>query len=350
MNRARLHHARGARRFGLLGACALIGVLAALAPSAPADIVKPVIVLGPTSVANGIAIVSGTVGLPSSNAELTINGQPVAIEPTGHFAATLALNGQSKLSLSVKNLLADETATTEIPLTTNIVGIGGLLGPGVLSAIEHAGVTITKPIGGFRALDGLPLQVGGSVLHRDELASLKVNDTDALGALDSAGAFSLQVPGTTRVLRISATDRQGVTQTTVLPVAQISSPASPLGPTVEASNAVGVRIAGIRYQLKNIRRTKRLQVTVTVKDRRGLLVQGAAVGVRSAKARWIARNPRAKRSNRLGRSSFVLTVRNRAFGKRLALRIVAKTPQASQRKASSVRLPRLARTAAARRR
>ena len=349
MNRAVSPQGRRARRFGLFGAFLLAAaILAAVAPSAPADVIKPAIVLGPTTVANGTAVVSGTLGLLQSNADLTINGQPVAVDADGHFVATVNLNGQSSLVLSTRNQLTGETMTTTIPLTTDILGVGGLINPEVLSDLEDAAVTILKPLGGFQVVDGEPLQVTGSVLNKDNLAGLKVNGMDVLGQVGPDGSFGAQLAGTTKSLRLTVTDRQGVSQTSVIPVRQVPS-TTPLGRSVDASNALGVRIASVRYRLTNIRRTKRLRVIVTVKDRRGLLVRNAAVGVRSARVRWIARNPRAKRTNASGQSAFVLTVRNRSFGRRLVLRIVTKTPQARARKTSAVRLPRLARAAAAKR-
>jgi hypothetical protein len=350
VNRTVSPQARRARRFGLLGAFLLAtAILAAIAPSAPADLIKPAVVLGPTTVANGTAVVSGTLGLLRSNADLRINGQPVAIDADGHFAGTVNLNGQSSLVLSARNQLTGETMTTTIPLTTDILGAGGLISPGVLSALEDAAVTILKPLGGFQVVDGEPLQVSGSVLNKDNLAALRVNGMDVLGQVGPDSTFGAQIAGTTKALTLTVTDRQGVEQATVIPVEHVAAPAAPVGRFVNAHDAVGVRIASVRYRLRNIRRTKRLRVVVTIKDRRGLLVRNAAVGVRSARARWIARNPRAKRTNASGQSAFIMTVRNRSFGRRLVLRIVTKTPHAKARKTSAVRLPRLSRTSAAKR-
>jgi hypothetical protein len=355
MNRPLSSGARHVSGVGLLAAFLLsFAVLAVTASSARGDVVKPLVVLGPTTVLNGTAVVTGTVGLPSSSAQLTINGQPVALQIGGHFAATVNLAGQSNLSLAIRNPLTGETTTTNIPLNTNILGPGGLLGPGVLSALEQAAVSILKPIDGFKIVDGLPLRIEGSVLDKDKLASLTVNGVDVLGLVGPDGGFKVQLPGTTKEVTVTVTDRQSVSQETVLPVERTTSTipsgtAAPVGRTVDAAGAVGVRIASVRYRLKGIKRTKRVTVLVTVKDQRGLLVRNAAVGVRSAKARAITRNPKAKRTNIRGQSSFVLIVRNRSFGKRLRLVIVAKTPQAKQQKASSVRIPRLAKRPAARR-
>lgn len=356
--------ARQASHFGLLAALlAAMATLAVFASSAPAHVVRPVVELGPTTVANGTAVVTGTIGVPNSAASLTINGQPVAIAADGRFAATVNLGGQSHLLIAVRNPVSGETSITSIPLTTNIVGPGGVLGPGVLTALNDAGVTILKPLEGFRIQDGLPLRIEGSVLHKENLASLRVNGVDVLGRIRD-GRFTVQIPGTSREVTVTVVDRRDVSQTTTTPVEHATSrsdqttapttPATPAAPagrrTVDARNAVGVRITRVRYLAKGVARTKRLRVTVTVADRRGARIRGAAVGVRSARARWIARNPRAKRTGRLGQASFVLTVRNRSFGRRLRLIVIAKTPRAKARKASSIRLPRLQRRAAARRR
>jgi hypothetical protein len=335
---------------------ALAAGLLTLAGSAQADVVKPLVILGPTTVLNGTAVVSGTLGLPGSVVELTINGQPVAVDVAGSFAATVNLGGASRLTLAVRNSKG-ETMTTSIPLTTNIFGPGGLLAPSVLADLEHAGVMILKPLDGFKIFDNLPLRVEGSVLDKDKLAELKVNGFEILGQIGADHHYSVRVPGTTKEITLSFTDRQGASQTIQVPVehpasppaSAPSTPASPVGRTVEASQAVGVRIARVRYFTKGIRRTKRLRVVVTVKDRRGFLVRNASVSVRSVKPRWILRNPKAKRTTGFGQASFVLTAGQRAFGKRLKLVIRAKTPHAKQRKAGSVPLPSRTRSATARR-
>jgi hypothetical protein len=322
--------------------------------AAPADVLKPVVVLGPTTVLNGTAVVSGVVGVPSSVAQLTVNGQPVGIAANGTFTAIVNLADQSNLSLAIRNANG-ETTTTNIPLTTNIVGPGGLISPGVLADLEHAAVSLLKPLAGFKILDGLPLRIEGSVLDKDKLVGLEVNGKDVLGQLLGGDhTFTVEVPGTTKAITVDLTDQKGVSQETQIPVqhqtTQPSAPAvTPVGRTVEASQALGLRIAAVRYYTKGIKRTKRLRVVVTIKDRRGFLVRSASVGVRSAKVRWIARNPKAKKTNVAGRASFVLKAGNRAFGRRLRLVIIAKTPQGKARKASSVRLPRLARSPAKRR-
>jgi hypothetical protein len=335
-------HSRTAALAGLLAAAVAALAVLALTPSAPAEIVKPLVTLGPTTVLNGVATVSGQLGPKNSGAELTVNGQRLAVDATGRFAGSVNLDGQSALTFSVKNPTTGREATTTIPLSTNIIGPGGIIGPGILDALEQAAVALTEPIGGLNT-GGLPIRIEGSVGDPSQLASLKVNGQELLGALDANRGFSLELPGTTKVITLTATDKQGVYQSYAVP----TSPTA--GHTVTAKAAQGVRIAKIRYITTNVRRTKRLRMIVTVRDRRGLLVRGATVSVRSRYARRIVRNPRAKKTNRVGQAAFLLRARNRAFGKRLVMVTVAKTPKAKASKASSVRIPKL-RKAAARRR
>lgn len=343
-----------ARQIGIIGVLAAFlvaaGVLALFTPSAPADVVKPVIVLGPTIVANGAAVVSGSVGAPYSSGQLTINGQPIAVDAAGNFAGTVNLNGQSELSFAVRNPVNGETTVAKIPLTTNTVGLGGLLTPGVLSALEQAGVSILKPLDGFRILDGLPLQVEGSVLDRSSLASLTVNGKDVLGLIGADRVFRLDVPGSTKEVTVTATDRSGVTQTNTFPVTHASSAVqTPQGPSVGADGALGLRVAKVRYIVKKVKRTKRFRMVITIRDQRGLLVRGAVVRVRSARASRLLRNPKAKNTNRVGQAAFLLGARKRAFGKRLVMITFAQTKMAKAKKNTSVRLPRLTRPAGARR-
>jgi hypothetical protein len=345
-------HAAQPRHIGLGGllaaVAAALAVLALTTPSAPGEILSPAVVLGPTTVANGTATVSGSLGAPSPSAHLTVNGQPLAVDAAGNFSGAVNINGHSSLTFSLRNSSGEVTAVT-IPLTSNIVGPGGVIRPGVLALLQKAVVAILRPLTGFRIQDELPLRIQGSVADRGSLAGLTINGKDVLSLIDQDRVFSIVLPGTTKEVTVTATDTQGVSQTSTAPVVHGSSMfTTPAGRSVAARGALGVRIAKIRYITANVRRTKRLRIVVTVKDRRGLLVRNAAVSVRSRYARRIVRNPRAKKTNRVGQAAFLLRARNRAFGKRLVMVTVAKTPTAKATKASSVRIPKLRKTAARR--
>lgn len=346
-------YAAHSRQVGLAGLAA--GVVAALAvlavttPSAPGEILSPAVKLGPITVANGTAVVSGSLGVRRSDLQLSLNGRPLALDLAGNFSAVVDLSGESRLTFRLANA-AGEVTSIVIPLTTNIVGPGGVIRADVLSALEQAAVSILKPLEGFRIQDELPLRIEGSVLAPGSLAGLTVNGKDVLGLLGQDRTFTITIPGTTKEVSVTATDHQGVSQTSTAPVVHTTSMfTTPASRSVSAAGASGVRIARIRYITKNVRRTKRMRIVVTVKDRRGLLIRNATVSVRSRYARRIARNPRAKKTNRVGQAAFLLRARNRAFGRRLVMITVAKTPTAKASKASSVRIPRLRRPAARRR-
>jgi hypothetical protein len=316
-------------------AFALVG-----ARPAPGELVGPVVTLGPTTVLNGVATVSGTLaGTSPSSAQLTINGQPVAVNAAGQFGAIVNLNGQSALTLGVRNPATGEVTTLNVPLTTNLIGPGGVIPPSVLSALEQAALAVTKPIGGFVSLgDDLPITVAGSVGNRDQLAGLSVNGVDALSAVRPDGGFSVPIPGTSREITVLMTDKQGVSQTITYPVERTAQSST----TVSAAQAVGVRITSVRFFAKKIKKTKRLRMLVTVKDRRGLKIRGAVINVVSTKGGRLVRRAVAKRSNKAGQVGYVLRLRPKAFGKRLVLVTTAKTPKAKAAKRISVRLPRLA--------
>jgi hypothetical protein len=317
-------------------AIALVG-----ARPAPGELVAPVVALGPTTVLNGVATVSGTLaGTAPSSAQLTINGQPVGVNAAGQFLAIVNLNGQSALTLGVRNPVTGEVTTLNVPLTSNLIGPGGVISPSVLSALEQAALAVTKPIGGFVSLgDDKPITVAGSVGNRDQLAGLSVNGVDALSAVRPDGSFAVPIPGTTREITVLMTDKQGVSQTTTYPVERTAQSSTT---TVSAAQAVGVRITSVRFFAKKIKKTKRLRMVVTVKDRRGLKVRGAVINVVSTKGGRLARRAVAKRSNKAGQVGYVLRLRPKAFGKRLVLVTTAKTPKAKAAKRISVRLPRLA--------
>lgn len=325
------------RPLAVLAATAGAVLTLLVAGSAPGDIGNPVVTLGPTTVLNDVASVSGTVaGIDPSTAALSINGQPVGINAAGRFSGVVNLNGRSELVLSVSDPLTGRTNTIDIPLTTNIVGPGGVISPGVLSGIEQAAVSLLRPAGGFVGIGDKPITISGIVGNRDQLAGLTINGIDAMSLLKPDGSFAVPIPGSSKEVAVVVTDKQGVSVSTGERVTQRDAT------SVSATEALGVRIVSIRYYAKGVRKTKRLRMIVTVKDRRGLLIHGAVVSVRGAKAGRIAGRAKAKRSDAKGRAGFVLRLRPRAFGKRLVVVVGAKTPTAKASKRSSLALPRLA--------
>lgn len=331
----------------LLGLSLVVALWLLLAPNASAEVLKTPITLGPTTVLNGTATVTGKVNESApSGATVSINGAPVSVNADGTFAAVVNVAGRSSLGLQLTDPASGETSAVSIPLNTNVVGPGGVIPPDVLDSIERAAVSILEPTGGFKILDGRPITVGGNVLERDQLAGLTVNGKDVLGTLGPGGSFAVPIPGTSRTVTVIATDNRGVSTTTTYPVTHQAAAA---GTTVAAAQAVGVRVASVRYVTKGFRKTKRVRMIVTVKDSLGRLIRGATVQVRGAPATRLVGRPKLKRTDKLGRASFLLKPRARAYGKRLYTITLAKTPSAKVQRKTSVRVPKL-RTRPARKR
>jgi hypothetical protein len=317
-------------RCALVGVAALASVVVALAgPSAArAETVTPQIKLGRTTILNGVAILSGTVSSRSLGSQLSVNGLPVDVGAGGSFVSVVSLNAQSRVSLSLTGR-GSESSTLMIPLSTNVVRPGGVLAPEVLSALEQAAVSILKPAEGFIPA-GETIDISGGVGNGDKLATLAVNGVDAMSALKPNGTFVVPVPGTTKEIQILLVDRQGVSLATSYPASSF----------VSAAAADGVRIAKVRYFTRSVKRTKRLRVVVTIRDRQNRLVQGAKVTLRSKRPRRTFGRAFRRSTNLNGKATFVLRVRRTAFGKRNTLFVTAKTPSATITKRTSVRLPR----------
>jgi hypothetical protein len=339
MTHAEVHSFRRPLSLALVLAL-LVAASLVLAPSGRAQALKPTVKLGPITVLNGVATVTGTVNvLTPINARLTINGHPIGLKTDGTFVANLDVTGQSALVLEVTNPLTGDRSTVSIPLTS-IVGPGGVVPGNVVTAIERALITILEPLGGFVSLGGEPIRVEGSVGNRDQLVGLTVNGVDVLGALRPDGGFSILVPGTSTTVTVVATSPEGASSTTTYPVAQPAA-AAPAVRTVTVAQAAGVRVASVRYIAKSFRKTKRLRMIVTVKDRLGRAIRGASVQVRGATPKGLKRKTKLKKTGKLGRTSFLVYPRPRMFGKRLFTVTVAKTKTAKAQRKTSVRVPKL---------
>ena len=300
--------------------------------------------LGPVTVSNGTATLSGSVTDSAAGAQLTVNGTPLGVGANGQFSGSIDLKGQSALNLTLKNPANGETARISIPLNTNTVGPDGLIRSDVLKSLVDAGINIIRPADGFKIFDGQPLKLEGSVLDRDELATLKVNGKDVLETLGSDGSFTAPVAGTSREVTVTATDKHGVSQTSSFSTVQASSVMSTTaGKSVAAKGANGVRITSVRYITKNFKRTGKVSMIVTVKDRRGLLVRGAKVRIRG-----VAKTPfqtlkgaQTKATSKIGRATFTLKLNRRVvkFGRRFVVASIASTPNATTSLVTSFRVP-----------
>jgi hypothetical protein len=320
---------RKARAYAVL---ATITAAFALVPGARPAALPQLVDLGPVTVASGTATLAGTVAGAGAGGQIVVNGQPLSLDAAGNFAGTVSLDGAGSLDLSLVNS-SGQLVDFHVPL--DLVGPGGIIPAGVLDSVEQAGASLLEPAGGF--VSGKPLSVAGSVADQGQLAALSVNGADVLSRLGRDQSFTMQVPGTTKEIALTATDKSGISETVHYKVLDSSTP---LTTSVAASSAVGLEIAKIRYLTKGVTRTRRLRMVVTVKDSRGYLVRGATIKIRSKAAGRLARRAQAKASSTTGQATFVLRVKPRTLGKRLVMVTVARTPTAKAAKTTSVRLSR----------
>ena len=303
------------------GVIATLAALALVPAAAPAP--APLVTLGPITVLNGTATLSGTVGPQISGAVLTVNGRPLAIHASGVFAGTIDLHGADTIVLALSRPATGVVVQLRIPL------LGRAFIPGsVLESLMRAGISILPPV----QTPGQPVTVNVTILDGSQLGVLTVNGVNAM-PVPQPGPFTVQLPGDTGQVQVQASSANGTTETIDTPAFRPFATS-----TVSASNAVGLRIAKIRYIRKGARRTHRIRMIVTVRDARGRLIRGATIRV-AAKGHKLAKQPRATRSGMRGRATIKLRLRGSAFGKRLVTVTVAQTPHAKARKTTSVRMP-----------
>ena len=125
------------RRARALGAAAAILMLVlVLAPGARPASAPPLVELQSVTIANGAATISGTLGPTAAGAEVTVNGHPLSLDSSGHFAGVVQLGGASSLDLGVANSVSGEHTHFTIPLTDSLAGVGAIPSD-VLSAVQH---------------------------------------------------------------------------------------------------------------------------------------------------------------------------------------------------------------------
>ena len=121
-----------------------------------------------------------------------------------------------------------------------------------------------------------------------------------------------------------------------------SGAASAAAAWVSSSQAVGLRIVRVRHVTKRVSVTKRFRVLVTLRDLRGRFVRDAIVSVnRVPGAPNTVSGLHSTFSNKFGQASIRVPVTTRMLGKRLFLKIAARTPKARSITLRSVRLPAL---------
>jgi hypothetical protein len=303
-------------------AIAVLTTLVLVPAASPSS--QPLVTLGTITVANGTAAVSGTLGSQAAGSNVTVNGQPLAVNTSGTFAGTANVNGAEAIDLGISKPATGVGTHFQIPVQGQTAIPGS-----VIDSLTQAGLSVLQPT----VTPGQPVTVSGSLADGSRLAGLNVNGVDALGQAQQGGSFTVQLPADTGQVQVTASGPNGTTEVINAPVFRPFSTS-----TVSARNAVGIRIAKIRYVRKGVVRTHRIRMIVTVRDQRGRLIRGATIRV-TAKGRKLARRPRATHSGSKGRATVALRVKPSAYGRRLVTVTLAKTPRAKAKKQSSVRLP-----------
>ena len=346
MNRASERPARGVTptRIGL-AACVLALALA-LVNGARGEVVGAPLTLGAITIEDGTAVLSGAVD--DVDALLEVNGVPVDVDDAGNFVTVVGLDGNAILLELAENL--GETTTIRIPISA-LLENGG---EGILNDLLAAGTEIDVPVNGFEVVDANGPIVSGNVVNADLLDSMSINGVDVLDRLSPNGGFSIALPwgsSTPRSQQVTVVvvDRRGVSQTSTFRTTNLSSVIRMnAGMSVSAAGARGVVIAKISFDEKAMKSSKRFGVSVTVKDRRGYLVRGAALRLTGAPARYLTTGSvRTGFTNRIGQAKFTYRLHPRAFAacgcQQLVLTARASTLRAWTKKSAATRLPALSR-------
>jgi hypothetical protein len=297
------------------------------------------------TVDQGKVVVSGS----ADSSGLELNGVRVPQNGAGDFKAVVDLNslGGGGVLLS---LVGDDQERIVVRLPVGLLREGVSL-TGLLDDLVRAGTTIDLPQGGFVTLDGTMPVVSGRVLDADRLASLTVNGKEVISLLGPKGAFSVIAPsgsGSNREIVVTITDTRGVSQSSTFTTRRINSTiGTRAGLSVSAAGALGVRITNVRLDTSQLRTKRRLGVTLTVRDGRGLLIRGAAVRLRGYPGRYVVNGPqRVGFTSNVGVARFTLPLKRDAFrtpaSRRFALGLRATTPRSAAERRVPVRLPTLA--------
>ncbi len=253
------------RRLTIALAAAVAALCLVVTATAPADTAAPALTLGPVSVANGTATVAGNVGNdPDGSIVAAINGQPLNVDSNGNFSATVDLGGNSSLDFTLRNPNSGEVSTISIPLNSNVVGSNGVIPSTILDSLRQAGITLNVPPNGFTSTTGQPLPIAGTVANPSTLAA-GVNGTDALSTPAERRLLDPH-PRTNKTVAVTATDQQGVSQTSTFPLQHVSSTISTRSSSVAAASADGIKLTTIKYHTTRVKTLKRITMTVTVKD------------------------------------------------------------------------------------
>jgi Glucodextranase, domain B len=293
----------GSTHIALVAALAALVLAFVLEVGAAAAVQAPPVTIDTVTVADGTATVNGAVA--NADATVHVNGTAATVDSSGTFQATVDLGGAKVLVVTLGGT-PGETTTLHIPLSV----ITSTDGQGVLDGLLNAGIRLDVPADGFRVVDGQMPLIEGRVLNGRELAALEINGASVLGRLGPNGRFSIVQPGGSSSsqdhVTVTATDRNGVSQTTRFKTVRVRSTIrTTAGTSVSAAGARGIVIAKVKLDTHALRSVKRFGIVVTIKDRRGYLVRGATVRLKAMPSSTFADGSlRAGFTSRLGVARF----------------------------------------------
>jgi hypothetical protein len=300
-------------QFRTMVAAVLVFAALAVGGGAGAALPAPPLTIGTVTIADGTAVVNGSVA--DADAALHINGTPVAVSSSGGFQATVDLGAAADLVVSLGGAPGESTVI-RIPLDVLV----RTNGQGVLDDLLDAGIQVDVPADGFRVVDGQMPLIEGRVLNGRELAAFDINGANVLGKLGPNGRFSILLPGSSSKddhVTVAATDRNGVSQTSRFVTTRVKSVIKTMaGTSVSAAGAHGVVISKVKLDTHQLKSRKRFGIVVTIKDKRGFLVRGATVRLRATPAATFADGSlRAGFTNRTGAAKFTYHLSRAAIAK-----------------------------------
>ncbi len=362
--------------------------------AAPTNPVQALVSLGSITAGGGVASLTGTVNADtgagsgtaaSSSVQVNVNGKPVGVSSSGGFSATVDTGSGSgrQIVVSASEKSTGQTYTITIPAAA-ILASGGPAD--ALAQLDNDQVTLMIPQDGLVSVDGNPSDAQVKAKATTGIAQLSLNGSNLLPQLKGSASTSsggsgsgsggsgsgsgggsaappparpptpppagpptaaptarAKVPGTARNAKLTVTATNGVTQTTTVTVQRVRSVIR-VGRlmSVSAFGARGIRITGVRFKTSAVASAHRMNVTVTIRDRRNYLVRDAVVMLIPTARRTTISGSSARLTGLLGKASFTLPVAATKLGHRLYLTVQARTPRASTHLTRSVYLTRRA--------
>src|ERR1700741_4777572 len=99
---------------------ALVAGLAFAASAQPAA--TPLLQLQPITVANGTAVVTGSLASQGGATSVSVNGRPADVDSSGNFSAVVPLNGAASIAIGLQEAGSPPSTAVQISLTGALLG------------------------------------------------------------------------------------------------------------------------------------------------------------------------------------------------------------------------------------